>query len=113
MLERSDIQIQTNRCRKTSHTVRYTMKLKEYYSSTDFMFSGDLYIDSNYQCHWDNRELDTFLELLEEHSITDYSISQDINEKMQKEIIVKVNAEAMNMGFEYDLTTLMIQWKKS
>lgn len=89
------------------------MKLKEYYSNTDFMFSGDLYIDSNFKCHWDNSELDQFLELLNEHKITDYSISQDINEKMQKEIIVKVSAEAMHVEFEYDLTTLMIQWKKT
>jgi len=101
-----------HRCLKTSLKERNSMKLKEYYTYTDFMFSGDLYIDSNFKCYWDNSELDKFLELLEEHRITEYSISQDINEQMQKEIIVKVNADAMTQEFEYDLSTLMLQWKR-
>lgn len=87
------------------------MKYKEYYGHTDYTFSGAIFIDSNMQTHWDSSELDAFLELLKEHNITEYSISQDLDEKLEKEITVRVDYDAHTTDFEYDLTTYMIKNK--
>ena len=88
------------------------MKFKEFLGSTDYYFSGAIFIDSNFETHWDSSELDQFLNLLKEHDIADFSISQDLDENLHKQIIVKVDADAHSMAFEYDLTTLMLKHKE-
>ena len=85
------------------------MKISEFHNCTEFSFTGEIYLDSTLVAHWDNPELDRFLETLAEHNITDFAISQTHNEVMQREITVRVSVDAFTPEFEYDLTTLMLQ----
>lgn len=85
------------------------MKISELTTTTEFVFTGDLVVDHNLQAQWDNPELDEFMDLLEEHDISDFAISQTYNELMQREITVRVRVDAITREFEYDLTTLMLK----
>lgn len=85
------------------------MKISEFHNCTEFVFKGDIVVDHNLKAQWDCPQLDEFTQLLDEHGITDFAISQTYNEVMQREITVRVAVDAMTEEFDYDLTTLMLK----
>lgn len=90
------------------------IKIKEHLKYTTYLFSNPMYIDQDYNVTTDTRDYDSFVELLNKHSIKQFKTTRTVDERNNHAITLAVHIDAQyhTEQFNYDVLTLLMTAKQ-
>lgn len=85
------------------------MMIFEFDDVTQFEFSSDLIIDNQLIAQFDTDKVETVVDLLKQHNITNWQIRVGEDDAKLRTVTIEIH-EKLPPAFHYDLTNRMLLW---